>query len=71
MMGMKSADKDGEAPAKKLTTIMTNSEAIADIMSKAKCDRSHRHVILEGGRASACQVYPDKFSRALCRAYAR
>ena len=71
MMGMKSADKDGEAPAKKPTTIMTNSEAIADIMSKAKCDRSHRHVILEGGRASACQVYPDKFSRALCRAYAR
>ena len=71
MMGMMSRDKEGEAPAKKPTTVMTNSKAIAEVLGKAKCDGRHRHVVLEGGRASACQVYPEKFSRTLCRAYAR
>ena len=70
-LGMTSVDEQGEAPAKKRTRILTNSQEIAQSISRAQCSGTHRHVALVGGRASACQVYPDMFCDTLCAAYSR
>ena len=50
MLGMKSNDARGSAPAKKRTGVMTNSQQLADTFAKFQCDSTHRHVVLEGGR---------------------
>eukprot|EP00972_Heterocapsa_arctica_P057910 8543873-Heterocapsa_arctica.AAC.1 len=36
-----------------------------------KCDTSHRHVTLIGGRAKACEVYPTGVIHALLRGLRR
>eukprot|EP00972_Heterocapsa_arctica_P106841 15738965-Heterocapsa_arctica.AAC.1 len=42
MYGMVRQDHEGEAPARKPTAWITDSECIAEEMS-IKCDKSHRH----------------------------
>ena len=68
MLGMRSKDASGSAPAKKRTSVMTNSPELADAFAQFQCDSSHRHVVLEGGRAKACQEYPDEFCEVVLRA---
>ena len=53
-------------PVKKRTRIMTNSPKIANRLAKFQCDRSHKHIPLMNGRASACQIYPRPFRAQSC-----
>ena len=64
--GMTSQDSLGEAPVHKPTTLMSNCEAVLNSVNQ-RCEGGHRHVELIGGRAKACEKYPD----ALCEAIAR
>ena len=57
---------EGSALAKKRTTVMTNSSNISDVLRMAQCAKLHKHVPLEGGKATACEVYPDKFVELIC-----
>ena len=59
-------DSQGEAPAKKPTSFLTNSAGLRDALGK-RCPGCCRHVALVAGRASAAQIYP----RELCRAVTR
>ena len=68
MYGLVSRDEEGEGAAKKPTRILTNRESIRDKLCK-RCDRSHRHVALIGGRAGPAQVYPEEFCRAIVDGY--
>ena len=68
MMGMKSSDEEGEAPARKRTGALTNSKAIAEMLRQAQCEGSHRHVKLIGGKAKACEEYPEEFCEKVCKA---
>ena len=61
--GMMSADKDGEGPALKPTTFLTNSVCLHRALGK-RCPGHERHVHLMEGRAAKAQEYP----RGLCRA---
>ena len=61
--GLVSKDELGEGPARKPTSFLTNSVAMANVLSK-KCGGCERHVQLVEGRARAAQEYP----RGLCRA---
>ena len=36
------------------------------MLRRAQCDRSHRHEPLIGGKAKACEVYPDPFVELIC-----
>ncbi len=71
--GMTAVDKQGEALAKKGTTVVSNSSEILKRVSK-RCSNSgaardadkHRHADLCNGGAKQCQVYPKKFCRAVC-----
>ena len=67
MLGMKSEDEMGEDPAKKRTSIITNSQLLAHRLSQYQCDGNHRHVKLINGRARKCQEYPDEFCELVCR----
>ena len=69
MLGMKSADEQGEGPAKKRTKVATNSRAIAAALEHYQCDGLHRHVILEGGRPKAFEKYPDEFCKVVLEAF--
>ena len=64
--GMKSTDESGGGRVKKPTGFLTNSHVLADQLSK-KCMGGHRHIQLVGGRARACQVYPEKLCRSILR----
>ena len=55
MLGMRSKDASGSAPAKKRTGVMTNSPELADTLAKFQSDSTHRRVVLEGGRPKACE----------------
>ena len=61
MAGMRSKDERGEGAAKKRTTVATNCADIAQELKKRQCCGTHRHIVLEGNRASACQIYPPEF----------
>jgi hypothetical protein len=65
MLGMRTPTADGPAPAMKPTSILTNSSCIADLLRRFRCHGLHSHVRLEGGRASACERYPDQFCEAV------
>ena len=72
MLGMRTLDEKGEdAAAQKRTQIMTNSDALATLLLEAQCRHEHTHTHLLGGRASACQEYPDKFCDLVCQAIKR
>ena len=68
MLGMEAEDELGRAPARKRTKIATNSSKVGKALRNMQCDGSHRHVHLTGGRARACQVYPEKFCKFICAA---
>ena len=53
-------------PAKKPTKFMTNSFPISRELSK-RCDRTHEHQPLVGGRAASAARYPDGLCRAICK----
>ena len=63
---MMSEDEAGIGLVKKPTGFLTNSEHLREQLSK-KCLGGHRHVHLMGGKAKACQVYPPKLVKAICR----
>ena len=67
MAGMKSIDDQGEAPARKRTGILTNSNAVADMLRQFQCDGMHRHVRLLGGKAKYCERYPEEFCEKVCK----
>ncbi len=72
MLGMTTKDADGnDAPAKKRTGVLTNSDAVAMLLRSAQCRGEHWHTELINGRAGPCQVYPDKFARLLCEGIKR
>ena len=56
----------GRAPARKATTFMSSSAALLRRLSK-KCDGSHDHQRLEGGRARVVAIYPPGLCRAILR----
>lgn len=75
--GMVAVDERGEAPAKKSTTIMSNSPEILKQVDRLcvngvpnRRDEHHRHVQLVSGRAKTCQIYPRAFCQAVCRGVA-
>ena len=61
--GLMSEDELGRAPAKKPTSLLTNSVEVFRTMG-VKCKGGHRHVQLMAGRARAAAHYPAKFCRA-------
>ena len=63
---MKSKDEEGEGQVKKRTGIMSNSKALLEGLSQHNCLGGHRHVHLMGGKAAACQRYPEKFCKYVC-----
>ena len=58
MYGLTSQDREGVAPARKSTRILTNVCG-AEKFLRTRCDRGHRHVELVNNRAKAAQVYPE------------
>ena len=59
------------APAQRLnvslliaTGFMSNSEYVLNRLSR-RCDRSHRHIALVGGRAKRAEVYPEQLCREI------
>jgi len=66
-LGMQIKDKDGKlGPSLKKTSVLTNSKRISALLSKAKCKGKHQHVVLEGGKTAAAQIYPEIFCDAVC-----
>ena len=51
--------------AKKTTRFLSNSWCILDELS-TRCDKSHTHQQLIGGRAKQAGIYPDKLCDAIC-----
>ena len=64
--GLMSENEPGRAPAKKPTSLLTNS-AGADRAMGIKCKGGHRHVRLMAGRARAAVHYPVKFCKSLSK----
>ena len=56
MLGMITSDRAGNpGAAKKRTTVMTNSPAVAMLLREAQCRSEHQHIPLLEGRAGPCQ----------------
>ena len=72
VFGLKTKGPPGEPDmaAKKPTRFMSNAWCIVDELS-IRCDKSHPHQHLVGGRASKASEYPDGLCRAICRGLAR
>ena len=68
MLGMRSKDASGSAPAKKRTGVMANSPELADTLAKFQCDSTHRRVVLEGWCPKALEEYPNEFCEVVLRA---
>ena len=54
-------------PAKKRTSILTNSDALVKELLNRQCNTNHEHVLLVGGKAAQCQVYPKEFCVLVCK----
>ena len=68
MFGLTSRTSSGIAkPAKKRTRFMTNVPEAKEELG-IKCDGSHEHQQLVGGRAKKAEAYPEKLCKAICRA---
>ena len=68
-LGMETIDAAWEKQAaKKRTTVMTNSANLAEVLTQAQRKGLHKHQHLVGGRASACQVYLQKFVELIVEA---
>ena len=61
---MMSEDDQGKGLVKKPKGFLTNSDYMRRSSDK-QCFGGHRHLHLMGGRARGCQVYPEKFVRAI------
>ena len=71
-LGMQAPDgTKNMKPVKKRTKVMTNSGHIAAALAKCQCSRDHDHVRLEGGKASACEVYPRFFCELIVKGLKR
>ena len=71
MFGLTSRTSDGGfLPDKKPTKWMSNSRWMLESLA-GKCDGSHVHQPLMGGRAAAAAVYPPELLRAILRGIAR
>lgn len=70
MYGQVAINKKGkvEGVARKRTMHFTNNASVAEEIAR-KCDGSHKHVSLEGGRAKAAARYPEGLCEAICRGY--
>ena len=64
MLGLKSADG---VPHKKATLIITNAEPVARRLHGLRCDKSHRHAIVIGGKKVSERAghYPAKLASAI------
>jgi len=62
----KSEDGQTRAPAMKPTRFMTTSQAMADCLDR-RCDRSHKHQHLAGGRAAEAAFYPLPLIQAILK----
>ena len=70
MFGLVTKSSDGsQLPAKKPTRWMTNSTFMIDALN-VRCDKSHKHQHLVGGRAADAAFYPPKLLRAILRGMA-
>ena len=68
-LGMTTPGAHGEGlPAKKRTAVFTNSKNIAEVLRLAQCQGVHAHEPLVGGRAKACEAYPEKFVQLMIEA---
>ena len=56
----------GMSPEQKKTRFMINGACIAEEL-KRKCDGSHKHQQLVGGRAAKAAIYPEGLCRAICK----
>ena len=61
-----SEDKTGKALAMKPTKFMTSSQEMVLALDR-RCDRSHEHQHLVGGRAAAAAFYPLPLVRAILK----
>ena len=59
MYGLQSQDREGIAPVRKTTRILTNVRGAERYLSN-RCDHSHRHVELLNNQAKAAQIYPPR-----------
>ena len=59
-----------QGPVKKPTGFMTSSRCIAMQLDK-RCDGTHTHVHLVGGRAATAQTYPEEQCKAIVRGVVR
>jgi hypothetical protein len=67
-LGMKTEGENGEqVPARKRTRVLTNSGHIAAALRYYQCQGGHKHRHLDGGRARACEQYPEEFSELIVR----
>ena len=67
MYGLLTNSTEGrEAPARKSTKFMTNSQCLVDELKK-RCDRTHQHQPLIGGRAKRAAMYPEGLCQAIRR----
>ena len=65
MYNLKTWDRQGRpVPAKKATVFMTNADGISENLQK-RCDGSHEHQPLLGGRAAAAARYPEELCEAI------
>ena len=70
--GMQTMDNQGHGGlARKRTKVMTNSKYVAEALRHHQCNGKHQHVVLDGGKAKACERYPEAFSELIVRALMR
>ena len=62
----KSADGKSRDPAMKPTGFLTTSQQMVECLDK-RCDRSHKHQHLSGGRAAEAAFYPLPLIRAILK----
>ena len=66
MYGLTTTNNEGEVmPARKATNLMSNMPSLPLVVNK-RCDGSHQHAVLEGGkRTKAAQEYPKLYAENL------
>ncbi len=70
-VGERPNDANKELPAKKRTSVLTNSHALHLVLREAQCRGDHLHGDLLDGKAAECQKYPRKFCKVICEAVKR
>ena len=69
--GLRAKGTDGDGPAREATVFMTNSLCTTLQLQRRSPNREgdaiHKHIQLDGGKATVAQVYPPGLCRAVCR----